>query len=322
MADPRRLPLSESLAGTRVLVTGATGSFGNAFVRRALAEGADRVVIFSRDELKQAEMRATVDDDRARFFLGDIRDRDRLRRAMEGIDLVIHAAALKRIEAGEQDAEEFVKTNVLGTLNVVNAAKDAGVGRVVALSTDKACQASTLYGSTKLVAERVARAANNARGARGPRYAAVRYGNVSGSRGSVIPKWRALLAAGQPITVTDPDATRYWMTLDQAVDLVCWTAAHLVGGEVVVPDLPAYRVGDLALAMQSTGDGMVAPNIITTALANGEKRHEAMIAGDEVREFRQHGPYWSTAGTGVALGAALTSDTARRLTVDELRGML
>ena len=315
MADPRRLLPDSPLAGARILVTGGTGSFGNAFVRRALDEGAARVVIYSRDELKQAEMRAAVDDERARFFLGDVRDRERLTRAMEGIDLVIHAAALKRIEAGEQDAGEFVKTNIIGTANVVDAAHDARVQKVVALSTDKASQASTLYGATKMTAERLVRAANNARGAHGPIYAATRYGNVTGSRGSVIPKWRALIAAGQPITITDPDATRFYMTLDEAVDLVCWTAAHAIGGEVVVPDLPSYRVGDLAEAL---GAGAVT----VTALANGEKRHESMIACDEVREFRQAGPYWSSRGDGVALGAALTSDTSRRLTVDELRGLV
>lgn len=281
-------------------------------MRRALDDGAARVVIYSRDELKQALLRESLADDRCRFFLGDVRDKDRLTRAMEGVDLVIHAAALKRIEAGEQDAGEFVKTNVYGTANVVDAAHDARVHRVVALSTDKASQASTLYGATKMTAERLIRAANNSRGEHGPRYAATRYGNVTGSRGSVIPKWRSLIAAGQPITVTDPDATRYWMTLEEAVTLVVWTAQHMVGGEVVVPDLPAYRVGDLAEALG-------AREVHTTALANGEKRHESMVAGDEVREFRRCGPYWSSVGQGEPLPAPLTSDTAPRLTVDQLR---
>ena len=317
MADPvRPLPVDASpLAGKSVLVTGGTGSFGHAFVAHALASDARRVVVFSRDELKQAAMRATFPDERMRFFLGDVRDLGRVRRAFEGIDFVIHAAALKRIEAGEQDAEEFVKTNVLGTMHVVAAAHDAGVDRVCFLSTDKASQASTLYGSTKMTAERLIRAANNARGATGPIYAATRYGNVSNTRGSVIPKWRALIAAGQAITITDPDATRYWMPMADAVALVSWTLGAMVGGEVVVPDLPAYRVGDLAQAMGAT-------DIVTTALANGEKRHESMIGTDELPSFRRCGPYWSSAGQGASLDAPLTSDTAPRLTVAELRERL
>lgn len=296
-------------------MTGGTGTFGNAFVRRALNAGARRVVIFSRDELKQAEMRERLADARCRFFLGDVRDRDRLRRAMEGVELVVHAAALKRIEAGEADADEFVKTNIYGTGNVIGAAHDAGVQRVVFLSTDKASQASTLYGATKMAAERLIRAANNARGTFGPLYAATRYGNVAGSRGSVIPRWRAAIARGERITITDPTATRYWMRLEEAVDLVVWTATHLVGGEVVVPDLPAYCLADLAMAMD-------AGHIDFTARAHGEKQHESMIGTDEREGFRRAGPYWSSAGTGETLGAPLTSDTAPRLTVDELRARL
>ena len=301
-----------ALSGKSILVTGATGSFGHAFVRRALDDGARRVVVYSRDELKQSQMKKAFPDQRMRFFLGCVRDLSRLTRAMEEIDIVCHAAALKRIEAGEEDASEFVKTNILGTLNVIDAAHDAGVERVVFLSTDKASQSSTLYGSTKHTAERLIQAANNARGETGPIYAAVRYGNISGSRGSIIPTWRALLDRGDAITMTDPDCTRYWMLIDQAVDLVAWTIQHMRGGEIVVPDLPAYRVADLALAMGAT-------DITRTHRGVGEKLHESMIGPDEVESFHRHGPYWSTKGFGEQLPAPLTSDSAPRLSVDDLR---
>jgi UDP-N-acetylglucosamine 4,6-dehydratase len=313
MPSPSRRPCV--LAGRAVLVTGGSGSFGNAFVRRALDEGAKRVVVYSRDELKQAQMRQRFPDDRMRWFLGCVRDLPRLRRAMEDVEIVIHAAALKRIEAGERDPGEFVKTNVLGTMNIVDAAHDAGVSRVVALSTDKASQSSTLYGSTKHVAEWLIVSANNARGAKGPLYATCRYGNISGSRGSVIPVWREKIANGEPLPITDPDCTRYWMPIDASVELVAWTATHMTGGEVVVPDLPAYRLADLATAM----GGTVLP---MKGLAAGEKLHESMIGPDELARFRRHGPYWSTKGTGDPLFAPLTSDTAPRFSVEEIRARL
>lgn len=302
------------LSGKSLLVTGGTGSLGRALVTRALADGAARVVIYSRDELKQAEMLEAVADDRCRYFLGCVRDLPRLTRAMEGVDYVIHAAALKRIEAGEQDASEFVKTNVLGTMNVIDAAHAARVERVVFVSTDKASQSSTLYGSSKHTAERLIRAANNARGAFGPIYAAVRYGNVAASRGSVIPLWRAMAARGETATLRDPDATRYFMRLEESVALVVWTLAHMTGGDLVVPDLPAYRVSDLAVAL---GIGWR-----LGSLANGEKRHESMIGADEVPAFRRHGPYWSTTGTGEPLPAPLASDTAPRLSASEIRARI
>jgi UDP-N-acetylglucosamine 4,6-dehydratase len=308
-------PSRSVLAGRSVLVTGGSGSFGNAFVRRALDDGASRVVVYSRDELKQAQMRQRFPDDRMRWFLGCVRDLPRLRRAMEDVDIVIHAAALKRIEAGEQDPGEFVKTNVLGTMNVVDAAHDARVSRVVALSTDKASQSSTLYGSTKHVAEWLIVSANNARGANGPLYATCRYGNISGSRGSVIPVWREKIARGEPLPITDPDCTRYWMPIEASVELVAWTATHMVGGEVVVPDLVAYRLADLAAAMGGTLLPM-------KGLGNGEKLHESMIGPDELARFRRHGPYWSTKGTHDRLFAPLTSDTAPRLSLGDIERKL
>lgn len=254
-----------------------------------LRTGAERVCVFSRGEHRQAEMRAALGpDDRLRFFIGDVRDRDRLTRAMQGVDCVVHAAALKRIEVCEYDPIEVVKTNVGGAANVIAAATDAGVKKVVALSTDKACDPVNAYGASKLLAEKMFLAANNARGADGPLFAVTRYGNIAGSNGSVIPRWRAMLAAGATIVpVTDPSATRFWMTIQEAVALVADTIERMRGGEMVIPEsLPAYRLGDLAEAMGADMEVIGLPAF--------EKRHEAMRAG-------------------------LTSDAAPRLSVDELR---
>ena len=188
------------------LITGGSGSFGNAFAQKIIDHDlSDRIVIFSRDEVKQAEMRERFNNPRLRFFIGDVRDRDRLRRAFEGVDVVIHAAALKRIEVGEYNPAEMVKTNVIGAMNVIEAAHDAGVGKVINLSTDKAFQPISPYGHSKALAESLFLNANNAHGKNGPRFAVTRYGNVSGSRGSVIPKWRNMKVI---VPVTDPEATR------------------------------------------------------------------------------------------------------------------
>jgi UDP-N-acetylglucosamine 4,6-dehydratase len=272
-----------------ILVTGGSGFFGRGFIRKALDMGAERVCVFSRGEYAQAQMRQEFDDDRLRFFVGDVRDRDRLTRAMEGVSLVIHAAALKRVEVGEYDASEMVKTNVLGAMNVIEAATDACVSKVVALSSDKAFAAANCYGATKFTAEKLFLAANNARGKYGPIYAVTRYGNVSGSTGSVIPTWRREKEAGRPVRLTNPEATRFWMTLDQAVDLVIRTAETMTGGELAIPRLPAYRLGDLAEAM--------ALDFNVTGLGDGEKLHESMTDGE-------------------------SSDRARRMSVPELEEAL
>lgn len=256
-----------------ILVTGGSGFFGRGFVRAALALGAERVCVFSRGEYQQALMRKEFEgESRLRFFVGDVRDVGRLRRAMEGIELVVHAAALKRVEVGEYDSSEMVKTNVMGAMNVIEAATDAGVEKVVALSTDKACEPVNCYGATKLTAEKLFLAANNSRGASGPIFAVCRYGNVSGSTGSVIPTWRRALEQARVVQLTDPDCTRYWMTLDQAVRLVMDTAETMAGGELVIPDLPAYRLGDLAEAL--------GVSYCLTGLTPGEKVHESMRPGE------------------------------------------
>lgn len=269
-----------------MLVTGGTGSFGRAFVRRLLNDSHhDRICIYSRGEHAQARMREDFGDDtRLRWFIGDVRDRDRLRRAMSEIDTVVHAAALKRIEVGAYNPIEMCKTNIEGAVNVIEAARDAGVNFVVALSTDKAYQPVSPYGFSKALAESLFLSANA--GSR-PRFAVTRYGNVAGSAGSVIPRWRDVIAHGfNKVRVTDPDCTRFWMTMDQAVQLVVDTIFTMLGGELVIPTLPAYRLADLAEAMGLSWE--------VTGLPDYEKKHESMREG-------------------------LCSETARRMGVEELR---
>ena len=280
----------ERLSDMNFLITGGSGSFGQAFASKALESGVERVCVFSRGEHAQAAMRAAHgDDERLRFFIGDVRDRDRLRRAMEGVEVVVHAAALKRIEVGHYNPVEMVKTNVGGAINVIEAAMDAGVGKVVALSSDKAYQPVSPYGYSKAMAESLFIAANNTRGRGGPIFGVCRYGNVAGSVGSVIPKWREILETSDTVPVTDPYCTRFYMTMDEAVGLVNRTIATMSGGELVIPRLPAYRLGDLAEAMGAKMD--------VRGLNGFEKLHEGMRDG-------------------------LTSDKARRMSVDELRGAL
>ncbi len=270
-----------------LLITGGTGSFGRAFVRHALQGSAERVCIYSRGEHAQADMAAQYgSEERLRFFIGDVRDRDRLRRAMEGVSTVVHAAALKRIEVGHYNPVEMVKTNVLGAINVIEAAQDAGVRKVVALSTDKAYQPVSPYGCSKAMAESLFLAANNTAAAWGPKFAVCRYGNVAGSAGSVIPKWREILKTSDTVPVTYPGCTRFWMTMDQAVGLVAETIETMAGGEFVIPTLPAYVLGDLAKAMGA--------KMNVTGLNGFEKKHEGMKDG-------------------------LMSDTVRRMSVDELK---
>lgn len=262
------------------LITGGTGYFGTAFARALLKAGAQRVCILSRNEYRQHEMRVQLADDaRLRFFLGDVRDLDRLERAMHGIENVVHAAALKRVEVGEYDSAEMAKTNVLGTMNVIEAATRAGVKRVVGLSSDKACEPVNCYGASKLVGEKLLLAANNNRGKDGPIFAAVRYGNVAGSTGSVIPIWRRAHEMALPVTLTHPEATRFWMHVDEAVALVLDTLRTMRGGELRIPELPAYRLADLAQAL--------GVKFHITGLRPGEKMHESMRPGESSLEARR-----------------------------------
>lgn len=277
--DVRTGDVASVLRGRSVLITGGTGSLGKALTEKLLgAYGVSRLVILSRDELKQFEMRQQFGDDpRLRWFLGDIRDVARLRRAMHGVDYVIHAAALKQVDTAEYNPFEFVETNVRGSQNVIEAAIDAGVQRVVALSTDKASSPINLYGATKLAADRMFIASNHYAAAYPTRFAVVRYGNVSGSRGSIVPKWRQLAAQGRPLPLTDARMTRFWITLPQAVEFVLSSFEVMTGGELYVPRIPSIRITDLA---EAVAPGATLEEI---GIRPGEKLHEEMIAEDDAR---------------------------------------
>lgn len=269
-----------------VLITGGTGSFGQAFAKRLLSSDIDRVAILSRGEFAQAEMAEKFNDSRLRFFIGDVRDKDRLRWAFDGVDTVIHAAALKRIEVGHYNPMEMVKTNVLGTMNVIDAAREADVGRVVFLSSDKAWQPVSAYGQSKALAETLVLNANHQTRPDGPSFRVVRYGNVAGSRGSVIPKWKELKRRGESVVpVSDPDCTRFYMRMDEAVDLVMRAARPGNDRPILIPELPAFRLGDLADVLKVKMD--------VSGLPPWEKKHEGMDDGN-------------------------TSDIARRMTQREL----
>lgn len=278
-----------------VLVTGGSGFFGTAFAKRLLQMPGEprRIVIFSRSEHRQADMARELTpldpDQRLRLLIGDVRDRDRLRRAMDGVEVVVHAAALKRIETGFYDPIEVAKTNIGGAVNVIEAAMDCRVKKVVGLSSDKAFHPVSPYGTSKAFAESLFHSANNMRGRHGPIFATCRYGNIFASAGSVVPTWKKMLEATDTVPVTDPECTRFFMTIEQAVDLVLDTAGTMTGGELAIPTLPAYRLGDLAEAMGARMD--------VRGLPAWEKRHESMGAGN-------------------------SSDLARRMSVQELREAL
>ena len=276
------------LTGKTILITGGTGSFGKRFVATVLKDYAPKkLIVFSRDELKQFEMHEDIDEKRfpaIRYFLGDIRDRDRLYRALNDVDVVVHAAALKQVPAAEYNPFEFVKTNVIGTQNLIDAAIDCGVERVIGLSTDKAANPINLYGATKLCADKLFIAANAYTGTRRTRFAVVRYGNVVGSRGSVIPFFLKKKKEGK-IPITDPEMTRFFITLDQGVGFVTKGLGRMSGGELYVPKIPSMRIADLATAVAPDCEHEV------IGLRPGEKVHELMIAKDDARrtmEFDDH----------------------------------
>lgn len=267
------------LDGSSVLITGGTGSLGKALVQYLLKETeVRRIAIFSRDELKQQHLRIQFQDDpRLRWFLGDVRDLDRLKRAFHGVDFVIHAAALKQVDTGEYNPMEFVKTNVLGSQNVIDASIDAGVKRLVALSTDKASSPINLYGATKLTADKLFVAANNYSQAYGTFFAVVRYGNVMGSRGSVIPFFQKIAAEGKPLPVTDLRMTRFWISIDSAVKFVIDSLEMMTGGELYVPRIPSMKIIDLAHAVAPDSE------LEEIGMRPGEKLHEEMISADDSR---------------------------------------
>jgi UDP-N-acetylglucosamine 4,6-dehydratase len=319
------------LSKSSILVTGGTGSFGKAFIEYALNNlEPKRIVIFSRDELKQYEARQRFNDDpRLRWFIGDIRDQHRLVRAMHNIDYVVHAAALKQVDTAEYNPFEYVQTNIIGTQNVIEASIDTGVKKVVALSTDKASSPINLYGATKLAADKLCQSANHYAAGYETRFSVVRYGNVMGSRGSVVPFWKQLAEDGKEIPITDSRMTRFWITLPQAVKFVVESFDLMHGGEVFVPRIPSMKILDLAEA--------VAPGAKTheIGIRPGEKLHEEMIAADDSRRTISLSDryvilptvadwgYEPLSGDPVKDGFAYRSDSNDIwLTVDEIRTLL
>ena len=305
------------LEGSSILITGGTGSFGKAFITRLLNDiKPRRIVVFSRDELKQYEVRQQFKNDpRLRFFIGDIRDLHRLNRAMRGIDYVVHAAALKQVDTAEYNPWEFVQTNIVGSQNVIEATIDNGVKRVVALSTDKASSPINLYGATKLTADKLFISGNHYAAAYPTRYSVVRYGNVMGSRGSVIPFFRKLAAEGKSLPITDFRMTRFFITLPQAVQFVLDSFEQMTGGELFVPRIPSMKITDLAQAVAPGAE------MHEVGLRPGEKLHEEMISEEEGRRTIQVSDtryilqpdlatwgYEAPEGTAVPAGFHYTSD--------------
>ena len=322
--------------GKTVLITGGTGSFGKKFIEILLKKYAPKkVIVYSRDELKQFEMQQVYDAPCMRYFIGDVRDESRLLHAMEGVDCVVHAAALKQVPAAEYNPMECIKTNVGGAQNVINAALYAKVKKVIALSTDKAANPVNLYGATKLCSDKLFTAANNFVGAKETRFSVVRYGNVVGSRGSVVPFFRRLAAEGaKELPITDPRMTRFWLRLEDGVDFVLKSFARMQGGEIFIPKIPSMRITDLAEA--------IAPGMPTkiVGIRPGEKLHEVMCPSDlyyDTLEFDDHFVIMpSTQGGAVDYAKNAIGEIGRRvpdgfdynsgnnphfLTVDELREM-
>ncbi|QHQ37294.1 UDP-N-acetylglucosamine 4,6-dehydratase (inverting) [Algicella marina] len=325
------------MSGKSLLITGGTGSFGRAFVARILETQPDirRLIIFSRDELKQFEMQQVFNPTEhrcLRYFIGDVRDPERLARAFEGVDVVIHAAALKQVPAAEHNPFECIKTNVLGANNVIEAAFNARVSRIVALSTDKAAAPINLYGATKLCSDKLFTAAMNIRGARDLKISVVRYGNVMGSRGSVIPFFLAQKASGR-LPITDTAMTRFNISLREGVDMVLWALKNAEGGEIFVPKIPSYRITDVAEAI---GPDCEKPIV---GIRPGEKIHEEMITASDSYNTVDLGKYFAIlpsagdvslddysakmGGKAVEPGYAYNSGTNPDfLTVEELRDLV
>jgi UDP-N-acetylglucosamine 4,6-dehydratase/5-epimerase len=324
------------LDNTTILVTGGTGSFGKAFIRTVVERySPKRLIVFSRDELKQHDMQQELSAARhscLRYFLGDVRDKDRLYRAFDGVDIVIHAAALKQVPAAEYNPLEVIKTNVLGGANIIDAAIDKGVSKVIALSTDKAANPVNLYGATKLCADKLFVAGNNYAGEFGTRFSVVRYGNVVGSRGSVIPLFLSRRDSGV-LPITDPRMTRFWITLAQGVQFVLDCLGRMSGGEVFVPKIPSMNILELAQA--------VAPHCSTkvVGIRPGEKLHEVMVPEADSHTTVEYTGYyaimpayhhWETelpvhsdGGTWCVPGFSYSSDNNTQwLSVDEMRDIL
>jgi len=316
------------LKGKTILITGGTGSFGRKFVSKILEMDVKKVIVFSRDELKQYEMAQEFTDSRIRFFIGDVRDKDRLVQAFDGVDIVIHAAALKHVGVCEYNPFEAIKTNIHGAQNIIEAAINSGVEKVIALSTDKAASPVNLYGATKLASDKLFVAANSYVGMKKTHFAVVRYGNVVGSRGSVVPFFQKVKDSGK-IPITDERMTRFWITLDQGVQFVIDNLRRMRGGEIFVPKIPSMKVTDLAIA--------IAPDceVEIIGIRPGEKLHEVMITEDDARRTLDYGtyyviqpefPWWtiesSTGGKPLPEGFSYVSNTnIQWLSVEELRSL-
>lgn len=319
------------LDGKTILVTGGTGSFGKKFTRMVLDRyDVNKLIIFSRDELKQAQMRTEFGNNpKLRFFIGDVRDKERLYRAFDGVDIVIHAAALKRVPECEYNPFEAIKTNVIGAQNIIDAAIDRGVSKIVALSTDKAVNPINLYGATKLCSDKLFIAGNSYVGGKDTRFAVVRYGNVVGSRGSVVPLFMNLKDTGK-LPITDPRMTRFWITLEEGVEMVFTALEKMQGGEVFVPKIPSMKITDLAKA--------IAPEceLEIVGIRPGEKLHESLITASDARHTLEFDNYyiiqpefswWRLGnhkdGKPIEEDFEYTSDKNEEwLTVEEMREML
>ena len=325
------------LNGKNILLSGGTGSFGKAFIKHCVKKFPDinRLIIFSRDELKQHEMQQEFSDQEIpflRYFIGDIRDQQRLNRAMEDVDIVVHAAALKHVSVAEYNPMEFINTNVLGTQNLINAALDHSIESFVALSTDKASSPTNLYGATKLCADKLVTAANNIRGSRNTKFSVVRYGNVFGSRGSIVPLFEEQ-AKNNKLTITDESMTRFNISLQNGVEMVLWALKNSFGGEILVPKIPSYRIMDMAAAFGQDIE------IDTIGIRPGEKLHEEMISISDSLNSIQFDDYYAILPSGkkaildyylsnfnakkLKEGFSYTSDTNEAfLTISELKKLL
>jgi len=318
------------LNGKTILITGGTGSLGRKLTRKILSKYAPKkIIILSRDELKQSEMAIDFPDPCIRFFIGNVRDRDRLYRAFDGVDCVIHAAALKQVPAAEYNPFEAIKTNVLGAQNVIDVCVDMGVKKVIALSTDKAANPINIYGATKLCSDKLFIAGNSYAGSKSTRFSVVRYGNVVGSRGSVIPLFLKMKETGV-LTVTDERMTRFWITLDQGADLVLNSFSRMSGGEIFVPKIPSASMMDVARAVSEECE------IEITGIRPGEKLHESLISEDDGRLTLEYDdyyviqpqfPWWgkesTNGGRPVPEGFSYTSGNNKKfLSVEEVRAII
>lgn len=325
-----------SFDGANILITGGTGSFGRAFVRRILERHKPlRIVVFSRDELKQYEMQQTFNAPCMRYFIGDVRDRERLNRALSGINIVVHAAALKQVPAAEYNPIECIKTNIMGAENIVNACIDQKVQRVIALSTDKAVNPANLYGATKLCSDKLFVAGNHLAGAGNTRFAVVRYGNVIGSRGSVVPLFKKIKERNEKFPITDPRMTRFWIKLSDGAGFVEKCLTMMRGGEIFIPKIPSMKIVDLARAISPDTEHEI------VGIRPGEKLHELLLTKDDSRHTLEFKTFfvimpsthlWDSSrslnydnqdGVAVAPGFEYASDTnADWFHVDQLRAVI